>query len=86
MDALRRVQALSSAEAKALKAEFGAALEYRITADKADIRVSADGRDATVTAEVRRTVTTGSRVTTGTSLKVFTLEKRRSGWMIVSVR
>jgi hypothetical protein len=31
-------------------------------------------------------VTTGSRVTTGTSLKVFTLEKRRSGWMIVSVR
>ena len=56
------------------------------TVDKADIRVSADGRSAAVTAEVRRIVTTGSRVSTVNALKVFTLEKRRNGWIIVSVR
>jgi hypothetical protein len=86
VDALRRVQALSSTEAKALSTEFADALEYRVTMDKADIRVSPDGRSATVTAEVRRLVTKGSRVSTSNAVRVFAMEKRRSGWMIVSVR
>ena len=38
VDVLRRVQALSSAEAKALKTEFANALQYRVTVEKADIR------------------------------------------------
>ena len=86
VEALRRVQVLSSAEAKAIRTEFADALQYSTTVDKADIRVSADGRSAAVTAEVRRIVTTGSRVSTVNALKVFTLEKRRNGWIIVSVR
>ena len=86
VEALRRVQVLSSAEAKAIRTEFSDVLQYRVTVDKADIRVSADGRSAAVTAEVHRIVTRGSRVSTITSLKIFTIERRRNGWIIVNVR
>jgi AAA-like domain len=86
VDAVQRVQVLSPAEAKALRAAFADALAYRITLDKLDINVSPDRRQATVTAQMSQEITTRSRRRTSTSVPVFSLEKRGASWMIVAVR
>jgi hypothetical protein len=89
IDALRRVQALSSSEARAIRNELAAASQYRVSLEKADIKVSPDGRTATVTADVHRTIT-GTRGGSGfnreNGVKVFALERRKDAWVIVSVR
>jgi hypothetical protein len=85
VDALRRVQILSQAEAKAAKTEFADALDYRVAVDKEDIRLL-DSRKAVVTARMSRVITKSDRVVQGTTIPVFTMEKRGDNWLIVSVR
>jgi hypothetical protein len=88
-NALRRVQLLSSSEARAIRNEFATASQYRISLEKMDIKIAPDGRTATITADVHR-VMTGTRGGSGyhreNGVKSFALERRREGWMIVSVR
>ena len=86
VDAVQRVRILSAADAKALRATFADALEYRISLDKLDVNLSADRRQAVVTASMAQVVTTRSGRRTSTSVSVFTLEKRGSAWLIVDVR
>jgi hypothetical protein len=85
VDAVRRVRVLSSAESKAMKAEFADALGYRIVVDKEDVRLL-DSRKAIVTARMFTEVSRRDRILQGTSIPVFTMEKRGDSWMIVGVR
>ena len=85
VDALSRVQALSSAETRTIRTQFADVRAYRVTIDKDDIRVSADGRQAIVTAQVYRSVTVQGRTSTN-GVEVFTMEKRGGGWIILNVR
>jgi ketosteroid isomerase-like protein len=89
VDLLRRVQVLSSSDARAIRNEFAAAMQYRVNLQKVDIRIAPDGRTAMVTADVHRALT-GTRGGSGfhreNGVKTFVLERRREGWMIVSVR
>jgi hypothetical protein len=86
IDALRRVQALSPAEAKDIAARFAEMRDSRIVIDKEDIRLAAGFRQATVTAQVSRLSTIGGGLTRRSGVEVFTLQKRGGGWIITAVQ
>ena len=83
--ALQRVQVLSAAQQAAIAAELAQARQYVVRVDYADINVAKDGRHATVTAAVVKRIVGTGRMDLK-SVDVFTLEKRKQGWMIVSIR
>lgn len=84
VEAVQRVQELSSAQIKTLKTDFADALQYRIVVSKEDIRFLSD-RKATVSARMYHAITGRAGFRDGITVPVFTMEKRREGWMIVSV-
>jgi hypothetical protein len=83
--ALQRVQVLSAAQQAAIAAELAQARQYVVRVDYADINVAKDGRHATVTAAVVKRIVGSGRMDLK-SVDVFTLERRKQGWMIVSIR
>jgi hypothetical protein len=88
LKALQQLQRLSPVEARAIKAEFDEALDYRIRIDNVDIKVAPDGRRAVVNARLTRVVTARGRgkMLDETLVRGFTLEKDRGNWVIVTVR
>jgi hypothetical protein len=86
IEALKRVQLLSSAQTDAIKSTFADALDYRLTIDKEDIGFSADGRKATVTSQLTRVVTRKSGVRQTSHLAIFMMEKRSGSWIVLEVR
>jgi hypothetical protein len=86
IEALKRVQLLSSAQTDAIKSTFADALDYRLTIDKEDIGFSADGRKATVTSQLTRVVTRKSGVRQTSQLAIFMMEKRSGSWIVLEVR
>jgi AAA-like domain len=85
IDALKRVQALSSAQANVIKSTFANTLDYQLTIDKEDVRFSADGRKAKVIAQVTRVITERSSVRQSSGLAIFTMERRGASWIILDV-
>ena len=86
IEALKRVQPLSSAQTIAIKSAFADALDYRLTIDKEDVGFSADGRKATVTSQLTRVITRKSGVRHSSELAIFMMEKRGGSWIILEVR
>lgn len=85
IEALRRVQVLTPAEVQSLSAAFADALQYRLVVDTEDIQPSADGKRAIVNARMTRQISSRSGFKNYTDIPVFTMEKRGSTWMILSV-
>ena len=86
LDALRRIQELSAAEADGLKTALDGTTHYRVVLANQSIKFAPDGRSAEVTAEAQRIAIKNNVVTTNSGVASFKLEKRRGGWMIVAAR
>jgi hypothetical protein len=81
--ALQRVQALTDAQQKAVAAQFAAGASV-LGIDSEDIRLLPGGRRAVVNARVVRRVWVDGRLSRLERVEVFTFEKRRERWVIVS--
>jgi hypothetical protein len=85
VEALRRIQVLTPAEVQGLRETFANTLQYRLVIDKESIQIAPNGRSATVSARMVRRISKRSGYNEFTDIPEFTLEKRGSTWMIVSV-
>jgi hypothetical protein len=85
VDAIRRIYALSDTDAKSLDKMFREARDYKMEMDVQNINVSGDKATVTGVRRVQFRSSFGNQ-DSGPRPTEFTLQKRGSGWLIVSVR
>ena len=85
VDAIRRIYALSDADAKSLDKMFREARDYKMEMNVQNINVSGDKATVTGVRRVQFRSSFGNQ-DSGPRPTELTLQKRGSGWLIVSVR
>ena len=85
LEALERLQVLTPADVKALRALFADVLYYQVAIDTESFKFSSDAREAIVSARIVHTQTRSRGLTQEVAVATFVMEKRKKSWMIVKV-
>jgi hypothetical protein len=87
VDALRKVQVLSAAEAKDLQSKFAELMSYQVTIDTEYFQFPSDRKAIVVARMSTMTLKRGDKTLLGqgTSLPTFNLDKRGDTWIIASM-